>query len=296
MADKGLIKSNAYSLWLNDLDANTGSILFGGVNTGKYQGQLQTLPIIKESDVFAEFIIALTGISISNNGRKTPLRFGGRSAPVLLDSGSSLTYLPDTLAEEIFNQVGAQYSAQQEAAYVPCSLMNNASTIDFTFSSPVISVPMNELVINPGPNSDGSQVAFDDGTPACIFGISPAGESTSVLGDTFLRSAYVVYDLANNEISLAQTNFNSTENRILEIGTGSNSIPDATGVANPVTTGAGASGGARLGSATLPGGPTQTGTSTAGEVTGTQTGGVVPTKVPLGVLAGVMAAGLLFAL
>ena len=27
------IQSNAYSLWLNDLDASTGSILFGGVDT-----------------------------------------------------------------------------------------------------------------------------------------------------------------------------------------------------------------------------------------------------------------------
>lgn len=290
MADKGFIRSNAYSLWLNDLDANTGSILFGGVNTDKYHGQLRTLPIIKEGSVFAEFIIALTGISISDNGKNTAIPLGSLSVPVLLDSGSSLTYLPDRLAKDIFQQVGAQYYAQQGAAYVPCSQMNNQSTIDFTFSSPVISVPMNELVINPGPNPDGTPVTFNDGTPACIFGVSPSGGSTSVLGDTFLRSAYVVYDLANNEISLAQTNFNSTRDSILEIGTGANSIPDATGVTNPVTTGAGPTGGARLGSATLPNGPSATG------ATATKTGGAVPTKIPLGAVAGAAGVGLLFAL
>ena len=37
LVDTGHIKSNAYSLWLNDLDASTGAILFGGVNTAKYQ-------------------------------------------------------------------------------------------------------------------------------------------------------------------------------------------------------------------------------------------------------------------
>jgi len=294
MADKGLINSNAYSLWLNDLDANTGSILFGGVNTDKYHGQLQTLPILKEGSDYAEFVIAMTGMSVSNNGRKSSLTFGGKSTPVLLDSGSSLTYLPDTLAQDLFNQVGAQYDNQQQAAYVSCSLMNNDSTVDFTFSSPTISVPMTELVINPGTNPDGSAVTFDNGTPACIFGISPAGQSTPVLGDTFLRSAYVVYDLANNQISLAQTNFNSTQDSILEIGTGSKSIPDATGVSNPVTTGAGITGGARLGSATLPAGPTQTGAS--GATATAKTGAAAPVHIPIGVVAAALGAGLLFAI
>ncbi len=294
MADKGVINSNAYSLWLNDLDANTGSILFGGVNTGKYHGQLETLPILKEGTDYVEFVIALTGMSVSNNGRKSSLALGGKSTSVLLDSGSSLTYLPDTLAHDLFNQVGAQYDNQQQAAFVPCSLMNNVSTVDFTFSSPTISVPMAELVINPPPNPDGTAPTFDNGTPACLFGISPAGQSTPVLGDTFLRSAYVVYDLANNQISLAQTNFNSTQDSIMEIGTGSKSIPDATGVSNPVTTGAGTTGGARIGSATLPAGPTKTG---AGGATATaKTGAAAPSHIPFGVVAGAVGAGLLFAI
>lgn len=294
MADKGIINSNAYSLWLNDLDANTGSILFGGVNTAKYHGQLQTLPILKAGSEYAEFIIAMTGVSITNNGQKTSLKSIGKSSPVLLDSGSSLTYLPDTLTKDLFNQVGAQYDSQQQAAYVPCSLMNNASTLDFAFSSSTISVAMNELVLSAGPNSDGSALTFDNGTPACLFGISPSGQSTSVLGDTFLRSAYVVYDLANNQIALAQTNFNSTQDSILEIGTGSKSIPDATGVAYPVTTGGAATGGARLGSATLPAGPTKSGAS--GATATAKIAAAASTHVPIGVAAGALGAALLFAI
>ena len=77
-----------------------------------------------------------------------------------------------------------------------------------------------------------------------ILGIAPAGSSTPVLGDTFLRSAYVVYDLHNNEISLAQTNFNSTGSNIMEIT--NSSVPDATGVASAVTSVAAQTGGGRL--------------------------------------------------
>src|SRR3984957_10006199 len=88
MVDAGLIQSNAYSLWLNDLDAGTGQILFGGVNTAKYSGSLETVPIIQEYGAYYEFIIALTGLSIS--GSSSMSSSSSLPAPVLLDSGSSL--------------------------------------------------------------------------------------------------------------------------------------------------------------------------------------------------------------
>jgi len=69
----------------------------------------------------------------------------------------------------------------------------------------------------------------------CILGISPAGDSICVLGDTFLRSAYVVYNLTNNEISLAQINFNAIKLNIMEIKAGAAGVPNALGVANAVS-------------------------------------------------------------
>jgi hypothetical protein len=59
---QGLIQSNAYSLWLNDLDSKTGSILFGGVDTAKYKGTLETLPVQKVAGNFYEFLITLTAV------------------------------------------------------------------------------------------------------------------------------------------------------------------------------------------------------------------------------------------
>ncbi|KAI5367891.1 Putative aspartic peptidase A1 family, aspartic peptidase, active [Septoria linicola] len=237
LVNTGTINSNAYSLWLNDLDASTGSILFGGVNEDKYTGSLQTIPIVKEQGVYAEFIIALTAVGA--NGTTGSIA-KDQAIPALLDSGSSLMYLPNDITQSIYDAVGASYDEQQGAAFVNCDLANTDSTIDFTFSSPTIKVPLNELVIVAG---------VDRGQPVCILGLGPAGSSTPVLGDTFLRSAYVVYDIANNEISLAQTNFNSTSNNIMEI-TNSTGVPDATVVANAVTSVAVSSGGARIDSGT----------------------------------------------
>ncbi|KAK5722295.1 hypothetical protein LTS12_027564, partial [Elasticomyces elasticus] len=229
MVEKDLIKSNAYSLWLNDLEANTGSILFGGVNKAKYLGDLETLPVQPVDGGYSEFFIALTGVAFASDSKSHSYSSSALPAAVLLDSGSSLTYLPDTLAKDIYNDLDVVYEPSSGVGYVPCSLANENVNISYTFSSPTINVGIDELVIYSGP------LSFKDGTEACVFGIVPAGDSTAVLGDTFLRSAYVVYDLANNEISLASTNFNSSDDDILEIGSGQNSVPGATQVSNPVT-------------------------------------------------------------
>ena len=241
MVQKGLIQSNAYSLWLNDLDANTGSILFGGVNSAKYHGTLETLPIQKAGGIYSEFVIALTGLSLSGSSGNKKYSSSALPAAALLDSGSSLTYLPDSIVKDIFDDLDVTYDSSSGVGYVPCSLAEKNVNISYTFSSPTIHVAANELVVDAG------DLYFRNGDRACVFGIVPAGGSTPVLGDTFLRSAYVVYDLANNEISLANTNFNSTSDNILEIGTGDDSVPGATAVSHPVTTVVVGGSGARIG-------------------------------------------------
>lgn len=208
-----------------------------------------------------------------------------QAVAVLLDSGTSLTYLPDAMTEAIYQQVGAQYDDTQGAAYVPCSLASSTSTLDFTFSDPVIQVDMNEMII-PVTTASGRTVTFADGTPACIFGIAPAGSGIAVLGDTFLRSAYLVYDLVNNEISIAQTNFNATTNNVVEIGTGTDAVPDATLVENSVTASAESGNGAGI-----------TGTVTLGlGAEETSRGGAEKTAAPmaLGAMAA-LGAGIVYA-
>jgi len=150
-------------------------------------------------------------------------------------------------------------------------LILGPSPISFSFSGATISVPYNELVLDAGTSSTGQQLTFQNGAPACIFGIAPAEDSTPVLGDTFLRSAYVVYDLANNEISLAQTDFTPASDNILEISNGTSGVPGATAVSSPVTTVVAGTGGARLG------GPTA--------AAGGNVSGAVPVQVPIAMAA-----------
>ncbi|KAM3424277.1 hypothetical protein BST61_g11184 [Cercospora zeina] len=220
LLDSGRISTLAYSMWLNDLDAAEGDLLFGGVNTEKYQGELETLPIVPSSDgVHRQVTVALQGVG--RNGEDSSID-SLSDLDVHLDTGASLTYLPDDLTAKIYDAVGAQYNRAEQVSFIDCDRADDRETLDFKFNDQkTIQVPMNELVIR----------YTDD---ICVFGILPSGDSSFeedsyyILGDTFLRSAYVVYDLAKNEISLAQTVFNSTDDKIIEL-TNNTEVPSDPG-------------------------------------------------------------------
>ncbi|KAI4152981.1 MAG: hypothetical protein LQ340_002583 [Diploschistes diacapsis] len=274
MVQQGLIKSQAYSLWLDQVDSATGSILFGGVDTAKYTGSLVTLDIVQEGGADVEMIVTLDGVSISTSGQnKTAL---SSSIPVLLDSGSTLSYLPTAATNIIFPAVGAKYDAQDQVAFCPCSLANSSDALTFSFAkgAKTISVDMSDMVLQGGISQD-----FD-----CTFGIVPqssqSGSSGSsfTLGDSFIRNAYVVYDMDNNQISLAQTHRFATGSNVMEIQNGTAGVPDATGSAAPA-------------SATVGGGTN----AVQGGGSASSSSGVMPTAAPNMAAAAVAGAGLLFA-
>lgn len=243
LAADGMISSNAYSIWLNDLDANTGNLLFGGVDHAQYVGDLVTIPVQRTDGVYAEFLVPLTDVQLdgqsvsgfSSSSSPTSSSSPSSSAaaiPALLDTGTTLMYLPDDMTSTIYDAVNAQYDERQQAAVVSCDLASRGVNMTFRFADSVsIDVPIDELVLNTQSNTQGSS----QGSDACQFGIAPAGQDTIILGDTFLRSAYVVFDIDNNEISLAQSRMNATNSDIVEIGTGPNAVPSAATATGGVT-------------------------------------------------------------
>ena len=288
MTSQGLISSPAYSLWLDDLDAATGSILFGGVDTAKFTGSLQTLPIIPEQGQFVEMIVALSGVNIIANNTNTTV--SKSTTPVLLDSGSTLSYLPVDVSSAIYDTLGVVFDEQQGEPFCQCSLANTTAIIEFVFSGQVIAVPVSEMVLG----GDGVVTTKSGETLDCVFGIvaqpPQSGPGTAyTLGDTFIRSAYVVYDLANNQISLAQTDFGATGSNVMEIGTGKNSVPSASGVGSPAT--------ATVTGTAVIGGVTGTSTASGSSASASKSSAAEPiSRAHLGAWAGVAAAGLFFAL
>lgn len=226
MVAQGIIQTRAYSLWLNDQAAN-GAVLFGGFDQAKFKGDLIAVPMQPDSQSgqVTSMTVAWTSLSVIQSGNTTFTTNSNFVEPAILDSGTSLTFLPiDT-----FNEVTSLFPVFEDLNF-PSGLLVNCEefddyngTIDYGFGGsggPVISVPLSDLAL-PVFNSRGDTLHFSNGEPACLFGIAPLTKNEPIiLGDTFLRSAYVVYDLDNKQIAMAPSVANTTESNIVEIGQG----------------------------------------------------------------------------
>jgi hypothetical protein len=247
MVSQGLISSKAYSLYLNDLEASTGSIIFGALDSDKYHGNLVQMPVIPTtlrngSTVYYDFAVALTGFSMTGQaGNVTQFTNSAFQEAAILDSGTTITYLPDRIADEIVTLLNA-YVDNMGNVYVDCSILTQSPkmTLNYEFGGPTgvnISVPISEVIfpLTGAFSTDGFTTPdLPFGSP-CALGISGSGGQGNTLGDTFLRSAYVVYDLSNNLIAMAQTNFNSTTSSIVEFQASATSIPNVSGAAMSVS-------------------------------------------------------------
>ncbi|CAG8978664.1 hypothetical protein HYALB_00011761 [Hymenoscyphus albidus] len=236
LVDQGIINSEAYSLWLNDLESSTGSVLFGGIDKTKYQGDLVSINVYagRRSRQVTSFTVALTSVSATSTSGTDMLTPSNYAAAVILDSGTTITLLPDELAASIFQELGATVNQRLGAVIVPCALAQKQGTINYGFGGPggpVIKVSVSELVL-PLTLTNGQTPKYTNGQAACQLGIQAAGNLPILLGDTFLRSAYVVYDLINNRIALGQTNFNVTNSDIVPFPSSGAPIPSASAAPN----------------------------------------------------------------
>jgi elongation factor G len=234
MQQAGLINSVAYSLWLNDLDASTGNILFGGIDTGKYLGDLISIEVLldESADNFTHLTVAMTSLEATSPSGSDVLSSEDLPIHAVLDSGSTLTYLPSDMTHQVWDEVGAKYEPLFDMAVLPCSYGNHPGYFSFGLAGPNgprINITMDELVVD---LTDGKPPRFAsgpyNGEAVCAFGIQNYTGGPYVLGDTFLRSAYVVYDLINNQIALAPTNFNSTTTHLVAFESKGAAIPSAT--------------------------------------------------------------------
>ncbi|CAK9437935.1 uncharacterized protein LODBEIA_P23130 [Lodderomyces beijingensis] len=201
---QGIIKTNAYSLFLNEPEASsgqistgdqnygagsTGQIIFGGVDHAKYHGALIEEKIVPTTPQR----LAITLNEFSYNGLNFTV-----NEPAVLDSGSTVSYLPREIVEAIAEKVNAAEFTTPDGGseyVIPCDF-DATGNATFSFQNgAAIGVPLN---------------SFGFGQGFCILGVQPMVEGlgiSAVLGDNFLRYAYVLYNLDANTISLAPVNF-----------------------------------------------------------------------------------------
>ncbi|CAH2352503.1 aspartic proteinase 3 [[Candida] railenensis] len=216
LKQEGAINKVAYSLYLNAVNATTGSVLFGAVDHAKYSGTLATVPILnKVSEDPSAFHVMLDGISFSEGSNDFSVTSNKYTA--LLDSGTSLTVLPESLFSKFGDALGGEYSEEVGYYVVNCPKSSDDFTVNFDFSGLTISVPYSNFILAASSDSSG-------GAEQCYLGIQSQQEDFVILGDNVMSSGYFVYDLEDLTISLAQAKY--TDESDIEVI--SSSIPSAT--------------------------------------------------------------------
>ncbi|KAJ5732653.1 hypothetical protein N7493_004134 [Penicillium malachiteum] len=217
LVNSGHIKSAAYSLWMDgstQTDTGTdseleGVILFGGVDTAKYNGDLHTMSIPASNGIHYLPVVLVTEVTLQNGTSSS--QTSGLPAYMALDSIVSMTFLPNNVVEGLYQDLNVWWDSGSQVGIIDCALKQKDYNITFTFIDFSITSPLSDFI------------GLGSGE-ICEFHIVPSFSEASVLGATFMRSAYVVYDLSNNEISMAQANFDESEGQVLEIGSGASSI------------------------------------------------------------------------
>ncbi|KAL8359168.1 hypothetical protein RB598_007839 [Gaeumannomyces tritici] len=198
----GLIKAPIFSLGLGGVGDGESEIIFGGVNLYKYRGQLQPVrlwPPIEEQDPnWLQYSVNVTSFGITQPGdaRSDPLKAlapaeGGpltgtiTTTTMIIDSGSTLSYGPPSLVRAIAARFSGTRVDGAGNVWVDCAHRDQQGSIDFGFNdgSLTVSVKYRDFIWMQYPGG-------------CLLGMQPAdaGSTDYVLGDTFLRAAYLVFD------------------------------------------------------------------------------------------------------
>ncbi|CAH2352384.1 candidapepsin [[Candida] railenensis] len=181
----GIIDSVQYSLYLNDPNSKSGSVLFGGKDLAKIDGDLVTL---EHSGDAARLDVTLDSLTLKGQNIDVNAAFN-------LDSGTAITYFSDDVYNSFLSIIGGDGSLYQDfLPIVPCQTSGNLS---YNFKGVTINVPLTSIVKSIG-----------DGSCAAYF----VGGGDNILGASFLPWAYLVYDLENSQISIAQAKFTSDSN------------------------------------------------------------------------------------
>ncbi|KAK6454021.1 aspartic peptidase domain-containing protein [Scheffersomyces xylosifermentans] len=139
----------------------------------------------------------------SDNEKRVVSEISTNNAPALLDSGTTLTYLPQSVIDSIVDKAAPGYGFNNiyGGVVVPCSLKAPQNHLTFNFNGQKeIQVPFSDLIL---------QTTSETGEQVCLLGILPNDEI--VLGDNFLRSCYSVFNLDDKTISIAQMNYSNDE-------------------------------------------------------------------------------------
>ncbi|KND92583.1 putative 4-coumarate--CoA ligase 1 [Tolypocladium ophioglossoides CBS 100239] len=214
MAKQGVIASRVFALDLRHSDADTGAVIYGGLDRSKFIGGLERRPIVRGLKNEFRLAVELTTVGVTLQSAQN-FKVAGADANVMLDSGTTISRMHAAVALPILQALDAQDDG--EGYYqVPCALAGAQGSVDFGFGGKTIRVPLRDFVVN-----------LTGSAKVCYVGMVLTTDQ-QILGDSVLRAGYFVFDWDNEAVHIAQA-ANCGSNDIVAVGSGANAVPQVSG-------------------------------------------------------------------
>ncbi|CAG8502352.1 8210_t:CDS:2 [Paraglomus occultum] len=189
MKNQGFITARSFGVWLGkSTEGGSGEITFGGFDPDHIVSDLTSIPLIASFDSTGDWAVQLSQISIGSQN----IALTQANGVAILDTGSSVIFVPSTLADQINTALGAVFSSQAQAYLIPCDA--TPPDMAFTFGTASFTVPGTDLVLQQGGGV----------CESAIIPLDVGGGVSFLLGDTFLKNNYAYFDMDGSVIGLAQ--------------------------------------------------------------------------------------------
>jgi saccharopepsin len=200
---QGLLDRNIFGLKFSNGTDHPGEIMFGGVNHDLYEGELKTLPLLNDTDDFRQipgrWNVAATKITIG------PGWVSLKDYVASLDSDTPFIGLPGLFVALLCNYLGMEQKGKQGPYPIPysidCSRRDELDNFTLTLGD-------HDFVITPYQYTIEMDVE-EWGGHRCISAFWPlnANEKFIIVGSSFLRAFYGVFDLDERTVSCESSHF-----------------------------------------------------------------------------------------
>ncbi|KAI8072895.1 aspartic peptidase domain-containing protein [Gongronella butleri] len=232
LISENLISQPIFSIYLNFMNATgwTGEMILGGIDSTKYTGQLSYASVGSYNlqgttsstagsgaGTYLYWSLAAQSFDIVSNG----VNYGGqltKQQVTVIDTGSTLSYLPTPAVQAIVKAFGQYVNPTPDISgvYVLKSCTVPDDVVDIKVQFLADGAASNSTAPTGGNSTSGSaslhvrasDLVQNAGNGQCFLGIQDAGTSGSnlfdmLLGDSFLRGSYMVFDVGQKRVGFA---------------------------------------------------------------------------------------------
>ncbi|CAO3670164.1 unnamed protein product [Rhizopus stolonifer] len=179
LISQGLIQRPIFGVYLGkESTGGGGEYIFGGYDSSKFKGSLTTIPVDNSNGWYG-----ITIKSTTIGGSRVSSSFSA-----ILDTGTSLLILPNTVARQVARAYGA--SDNYDGTFTISCDTSRFQPLVFSIGSSTFQVPADSLV-------------YENDGRSCIAGFGYGDYNFAIFGDVFLKNNYVVFNQEVPQVQIA---------------------------------------------------------------------------------------------